>query len=223
MKIYARASLVLMLFVALPLFSQEAPGEALFKRLQQLNATVFATGSTDFGKLEELRKSQADGQKPEVAILSCADSRTPPELIFRQSLGSIFVVRTAGNIADPFAIASLEYAVTRPLPWNTVLIIVMGHSDCGAVKAALNPGDAPTPSLQALFDRIRESFLFSAYPYSEKPTAQFLLTATEANARNAANYLIAHSSVLREKVGSRKLTIMPAYYDIPSGLVRGLR
>jgi len=222
MKALSRLPLALvLLFVAIPLFAQDAPGEALFKRLQQLNATVFATGSTDFGKLEELRKSQADGQAPQVAILSCADSRTPPELLFRQSLGGIFVVRAAGNVADPFAIASLEYAVTQKDPWNTILIIVMGHSDCGAVKAALNPGDAPTPSLQELLDRIRESFV--GYRYTANPTKQSLRIATEANARASANYLVAHSTVLRSAVGSRKIVIIPAYYDIPSGLVTDLR
>src|SRR5439155_949329 len=82
-------------------------------------------------------------QSPRVTVLSCADSRVPPELVFNQGVGDLFVLRVAGNVPDPFVIASVEYAITGgktpPDPW-TKLIVVMGHQYCGAVEAALKAG-----------------------------------------------------------------------------------
>lgn len=95
-------------------------------------------------------KKLSEGQKPHAIVLSCSDSRVPPEIIFDQKLGEVFVVRTAGQSLDSMAIASIEYAVAH---LGSNLILVMGHESCGAVKAALstlNGGDAGSPSLNKL-------------------------------------------------------------------------
>jgi carbonic anhydrase len=145
-----------------------------------------------------------------VTVLSCADSRVPPELIFGRTVGDLFVVRVAGNVAGVFDIASIEYAIEHG--W-TRLIVVMGHEDCGAVKAALDPDDPGTPSLTALVQRIRESFI-------DLPSGPDRLpSAVKANARSSAAYLLAHSTVIRKAVLEHHVGLIVAYYNLKSGKV----
>jgi carbonic anhydrase len=174
----------------------------------------FAAGGvlrTDVGK------APYGKQSPEITVLSCADSRVPPELVFHQSVGDLFVVRTAGNIAGPFDIASIEYAIAPKQNW-TKLIVVLGHSSCGAVDSALT-ATAPTGSnsLDALLDRIRESFVGISRPWS----IANLKEATYANARYSAQYLVAHSAIIRGAVTrtENRIEIIPAYYDLETGRV----
>src|ERR1051325_8623649 len=107
---------------------------------------LFVEGQVVYGSLRSARATWATKQNPPVSILSCADSRVPAEILFQRTVGELFVVRTAGNIEDEFNVASLEYAVAKG--W-TKLIVVMGHSECGAVDASLAEPkkDEPTPSL----------------------------------------------------------------------------
>lgn len=162
----------------------------------------YVGGSLEYRTLRERRHATAASQNPPVTVLSCADSRVPPELIFDRTVGDLFVVRVAGNIADDFELASLEFAIANG--W-TKLIVVMGHEECGAVKAALEAGDPPTPSLVALVTRIRESLHHDA-------DRESLRTATDANARYTAEYLTTHSAVIREAVRQGKVKIVSAYY-----------
>src|SRR5215212_861852 len=137
-------------------FAQSA--NPLWDELMEGNAR-FVKGSLEYQALRQLRNATAGGQAPQTSILSCSDSRVPVELIFDRTIGELFVVRVAGNVDDTFGIASLEYAASSPRYW-TKLLVVMGHSDCGAVKASFTqpaPGQ-PTPSLFALIMRIRKSF-----------------------------------------------------------------
>src|SRR2546421_11971299 len=164
-----RSRLILVaFFVAFPLVAQAPfpapwpkppvpppPPEAYWQTLMTGNATYMA-GALPYTGLQAQRDANVGGQNPPVTVLSCADSRVSPELMFGRGIGDLFVVRVAGNVAGPFDIASIEYAIAHD--W-TRLIVVMGHEDCGAVKAALDPKDPPTPSLVALVQRIRESFI----------------------------------------------------------------
>lgn len=139
-------------------FAQEDTN-ALWGELMEGNAR-FVKGSIEYQSLRQLRNATAGGQAPQTSILSCSDSRVPVELIFDRTVGELFVVRVAGNVDDVFGIASLEYAASSPRYW-TKLIVIMGHSDCGAVKASFTepkPPGTPTPSLYALIMRIRKSF-----------------------------------------------------------------
>jgi carbonic anhydrase len=111
----------------------------------------FATGKAKPRALVSLRQSLAKGQHPKAIILSCSDSRVPPEILFDQTLGDLFVV-PAGNIADAIGLASMEYAVEH---LGSTVLVVMGHTKCGAVTAASSGEKMPTSNLQALVDQIQ--------------------------------------------------------------------
>jgi carbonic anhydrase len=150
----------------------------------------------------------AQGQKPFAAILSCADARVDPSWIFASGSGELFQVRSAGNTAFNEAIASMEYAVSV---LGTPLLLVMGHSACGAVKAAI-ASNPLTPLLEELVQPIRASI---------KP-GEGLEAVIKGNVRAAASTMVAKSAVLRGAVDSGKLTIRGAYFDIGSGQVSWL-
>ena len=149
--------------------------------------------------------SLAQGQKPYAAILSCADSRVDPGWLFASGSGELFQVRSAGNTAFDDGIASLEYAVAV---LGTPLVLVMGHSGCGAVKAAMG-SDPLTPMLEGLVKPIRASL----------HSGDALNAAIQGNVRYAANQLTSRSTVLKEAVAAGKLSIRSAYFDIGSGKV----
>ncbi|MFM7452756.1 MAG: carbonic anhydrase, partial [Cyanobium sp.] len=150
----------------------------------------------------------AQGQKPYAAILSCADSRVDPGWLFASGSGELFQVRNAGNTAFDDGIASLEFAVAV---LGTPLVIVMGHSGCGAVKAAM--GSEPlTPLLEGLVKPIRASLR----------SGDALNAAIQGNVRYAADQLTSRSTVLKEAVAAGKLSIRSAYFDIGSGKVTPL-
>lgn len=188
-------------FVSLAAFAQEAPQPDLWRALMDGNR-LFVQGQVVYGNLPSLRSLWAGGQNPPVSIVSCADSRVPAEIVFARTVGEMFVVRVAGNVEDAFNIASLEYAVKNN--W-TKLIVVMGHSKCGAVEAAIaNPQPPPTPSLGLLITRIRASFK------TDKPEVK---RATIDNVCYTANQLRTWSATLR------KVPMKMAYYDVESGVV----
>jgi carbonic anhydrase len=145
------------------------------------------------------------GQKPFAATLSCADSRVDPSWLFTCGSGELFEVRCAGNTAFDDAIASLEYAVSV---LGTPLILVMGHSGCGAVQAAL--ADAPlTPLLEHLVTPIRASL----------KSGDTLTQAVQGNARYAAGQLTLRSRLLKDASAQGQLTIRSAFVDIGTGVV----
>ncbi|HYK05677.1 MAG TPA: carbonic anhydrase [Thermoanaerobaculia bacterium] len=171
--------------------------------------------------MDQARKDYATTQNPPVTILSCSDSRVPPELVFSQTIGELFVVRTAGNIASTLDIASIEYALLPhtnfPNGW-TRLIVVLAHQHCGAVAAALDlsKDEQLTPGLHELVTQIRRSFtpipgwpLGLVSPYD----------AEIANARFAANDLLARSGVIRDAVTNKGVKIYVAYYKTEGGKV----
>jgi len=176
----------------------------------------YKNGRLPYTDIEGARERTADKQKPPVTVLSCSDSRVPPELVFGRTVGDLFVVRVAGNVADPFEIASIEYAISKG--W-TKLIVVMGHENCGAVEEALKNDDPPTPSLVALVQRIRESFIdLPAWPEKDR-----LERGVKANARGSAAYLLAHSTVIRKAVLEKRVGLIVAYYKLESGAVEVLQ
>jgi carbonic anhydrase len=149
--------------------------------------------------------AMASGQRPWAALLSCADSRVSPEWIFVSGSGELFDVRCAGNTAFDDGIASLEYAVAE---LAVPLILVMGHSGCGAVTAAL--ADAPlTPLLEQLVKPIRAAL----------QPGDDLFLAVRHNAAHSAQELSRRSALLREAVSAGRLRIQPACFDIASGAV----
>jgi carbonic anhydrase len=153
-----------------------------------------------------LKQSTAEKQEPFAAVLSCADSRVPVELIFDQSIGHIFVTRIAGNIITPEIVASLEYAATA---LGTKVLLVIGHAGCGAVKATIQGKEVPG-QISALFQHIQPAV---------DQAGDILEAATKANARIQAALLRESSTVVSALVNEGKLKVAAAYYDIVSGRV----
>ena len=153
-----------------------------------------------------LLKKTVDKQEPFASVLSCADSRVPVEIVFDQSIGQIFVTRVAGNIVTPEIIASLEYGAAD---LGTKVIVVMGHSGCGAVKAAIQGKDVPG-QISALFPHIRPA-IGQAGPNLEP--------AVKANARIQAALLRESSTVISGMLKEGKLKVVAAYYDLGTGTV----
>jgi carbonic anhydrase len=154
-----------------------------------------------------LRISLTSGQQPFAIILSCADSRVVPEMIFDCNIGELFVVRVAGNIANKSSAASIEYAVAH---LNCKMIVVLGHESCGAVTAAVQGGDNG-PNLNHLCDHIS-----SAVSMGEgKELAEII----KINAANNASDLVKNSSIISDAVNAGNLTIESAYYNLGSGKV----
>ena len=148
----------------------------------------------------------ARGQKPYAAILSCADSRVDPSWVFAAGAGELFQVRSAGNTAFNDAVASIEYSVSA---LGTALVLVMGHSGCGAVKAAM--GSNPlTPLLEELVQPIRTSL---------KP-GEGLEAAIKGNVQAAAAAITVKSELLRNAVQQGRLSVRGCYFDIASGRVK---
>ncbi len=154
-------------------------------------------------------------QAPHSIVLSCSDSRVPPEVVFDQKLGEIFVVRTAGQSLDNSSIASIEYAVEH---LHSQLLVVMGHTSCGAVKAAVSTapgGDIGSPYLNALVADIQPRISTKA---NAKHSENYLTESWE-NTQGAAKALLEKSSIVREAVKSGHLHLTTALYHLDSGAV----
>ena len=153
-----------------------------------------------------LKQHTDEKQEPFAAVLSCADSRVPVELVFDQSIGHIFVTRVAGNIITPEIIASLEYGAAV---LGTKVILVMGHANCGAVSAAIKGKEVPG-QISALFPHIQPAI---------DQAGTNLEAATKANAKIQATLLSEASTVVSGMVKEGKLKVVAGYYDLGTGAV----
>lgn len=180
-------------------------------RLEEGNAR-FVADKLD-GKLQDSsrRNSLTGAQDPYAIVLSCADSRVVPELAFDTGLGEIFVIRVAGNVANTSTIASIEYAVAHI---GSPVIIVLGHQSCGAVTAAINGGDNGY-NLNHLLSHITPAL-------NAADEGASVNDIVKVNAQLTAQDLVGRSSIIRNAVGTGKLKIVPAYYNLDSGKVEML-
>ena len=153
-----------------------------------------------------LKQHTAEKQEPFAAVLSCADSRVPVELVFDQTIGHIFVTRVAGNVITPEIIGSLEYGAAV---LGTKVILVMGHANCGAVSATIKGKDVPG-QISALFPHIQPA-VDQAGPNLE--------AATKANAKIQATLLSQASTVVSGLVKEGKLKVVAGYYELGTGAV----
>lgn len=154
-----------------------------------------------------------NGQQPQVVVLGCSDSRVCPSLLFDKNLGDLFVVRTAGNVADPVALGSLEYAVEV---LGVRVLLVLGHENCGAVSAVASVQRILTPNLESIVARIRPA-LKSVQGQAEGE--RLLRLAEQANVHQSAVDLLQNSSLLRQKVSTGKVRIFKALYRLNTGEV----
>lgn len=200
-------------FIAIPALAQ-TPGSQIWNELAAGNRR-FMEGKAEPRDLVARRKELAKTQSPRVAVLSCADSRVPPELIFDEGLGDLFVVRSAGESDDPLAVGSLEYAVEH---LGTIVIVVMGHQSCGAVKAACSGEKADSRNLEAVVAPIAAS---CTEVDKSKPDT-FDLAGCD-HVHSVARELLARSAILKTAAAEGKLTIVEAYYSLDTGEVTRLR
>lgn len=188
------------------------PDEAL-KKLMDGNARFMKDDKEYINWGEARRLELAKGQHPFATILSCSDSRVPPEHIFDQELGDLFVVRVAGNVADPIELGSVEYAAEH---LNVPLIMVMGHRKCGAVTASL-PDSKPEGNIGAIIKKIRPAVKKAEKGIKDKD--KLLDAAIEENAKLTAKTLTEKSEILKHLVESGKIKIVSAVYDLATGKV----
>jgi carbonic anhydrase len=197
--------------------------EAL-QRLQEGNIrfTLDVRGPDAFMN-QSRREELKNNQEPFAIILGCADSRVPAEIIFDQGLGDLFVIRIAGNIVAPSGIGSVEFAASR---FGTRLVVVLGHSRCGAILATLEELRRPTENqsrnLRSIVDRVRPSVegLLSADP---RPDLDAVVNeAVRANIRASVRNLRKGSEILEQLVQDGSLTIVGAEYSLETGVVEFL-
>lgn len=183
---------------------------AVWKDLEAGNQR-FVNGTLTHPNQSTARKTElAAGQHPAAIVLSCADSRVPPEIIFDQGLGDLFAVRVAGNIAPDDVIASLEYAVAHLGP---KLIVVLGHERCGAVDATIK-GGAPEGHLAAIVDRIKP-----AVDATKGKPGDALDNAVRANVANVVAQLKNTGPILAPRIKSGEVKVVGARYDLDTNKV----
>lgn len=188
------------------------PDEAL-KKLLDGNARFMKEDKEYINWGQARREELTKGQHPFAIILSCSDSRVPPEHIFDQELGDIFVIRVAGNVADPIELGSVEYAAEH---LNVPLVMVMGHRKCGAVTATI-AGGKPEGNIAAIVKKITPAVNTAKKKAKDKEA--LLDAAIDENAKLTAKTLTEKSSILRHLVESGKLKIVSGVYDLATGKV----
>jgi carbonic anhydrase len=173
----------------------------------------FAAGKHTSNGLVKSRKALVKGQQPDVIVISCSDSRVPPELVFDKNLGELFVIRTAGNVADRIALGSIEYAAEH---LHSKMLVVLGHETCGAVAATLSGDTMPTKNLRAIVNAIRPAFK----GHEEcKPNGAGGSTCVKLNVTKSAQNMIERSPILKELVADGSLHVVHAIYEMESGKV----
>src|SRR6266700_1461530 len=187
-----------------------APAEAIAK-LKEGNGR-YASGKLQHpGQTTERRAELTKDQHPFAVIVSCSDSRVPPEIVFDQGLGDLFIVRVAGNVINDEGLGSIEYSVDH---LGTRLILVLGHQSCGAVKAARETiaakGKAPGQI---------ESLVAAIKPAVEATAKDDLETTVKANVKNVVQALRSSTPILKAKVDSRDIRVIGGYYSLDTGAV----
>ncbi|MBT8099901.1 MAG: carbonic anhydrase [Gammaproteobacteria bacterium] len=192
------------------------------KALSRLRAgnERFAAGLQSVEAMSARPADTASDQSPFAIILGCSDSRVPAEIVFDQGLGDLFVIRVAGNIVAPSQIGSIEFAASK---FGTRLVVVMGHSQCGAVIATVEqlqtPSDSRSRNLRSIVDFVRPSVEASLAEGSDDDHDALVERAVRANIRASVDHLRHGSEILEELIADDALTIVGAEYSLTTGLV----
>jgi carbonic anhydrase len=194
--------------------------EAL-ERLQQGNLRFVSSAGRSEALLDHTRRAElAQAQNPFAIVLGCSDSRVPAEIVFDQGLGDLFVIRVAGNIVAPSQVGSVEFAASR---FGTRLVVVLGHSQCGAILATLEELHRPTENqsrnLRSIVDRVRPSVegLFATELAHDQDA--LVKQAVRANIRASASHLRHGSEVLEQLIEKDELLVVGAEYSLETGMV----
>ncbi len=196
----------------------------VFARLREGNGRFVAGLAGGGAPIGPKRRTElATGQDPFAVILGCSDSRVPAEIIFDQGLGDLFVIRVAGHIVEPSQIGSVEFAAER---FGIRLVVVLGHSGCGAVTATLEelqrPSEARSPNLASIVNKIRPTvaaLISESDPADPEPLID---RAVRANIRASVNDLREKSPILRDLLDRQRLLIVGAEYSLKTGVVEFL-
>lgn len=197
---------------------------AALQRLKEGNKR-FVSGVRSIDTLirQTQRSEFLDGQEPFAIILGCSDSRVPAEIVFDQGLGDLFVIRVAGNIVAPSQIGSIEFAAER---FGTQLVVVLGHSMCGAVIATIDeleqPSNDRSANVLSIVNRIRPSVAPLYNTSLRNDPDELLNAAIRANILTATNHLRHGSQVLEQLILNNKLTVVGAEYSLETGIVEFL-
>ena len=196
------------------------PAHDALLRLQEGNRR-FATDTRSADNLSSLtRRALVVGQQPFAIILGCSDSRVPAEIVFDQGLGDLFVIRVAGNIVAPSQVGSVEFAAER---YSTRLVVVLGHSQCGAIQATLEELQQTTEhqsrNLRSIVDRVRPSMEGLLKTELVHDSEALLREAVRANVRVSANQLRHGSEVLERLIDHDGLHVVGAEYSLETGVV----
>jgi len=205
-----------LLMVMLPAaFADNKPGVPAGEAITRLKAGNgrFVLGRRLPANYPAERARLLKDQHPYAVLLTCSDSRVPPELVFDESLGKLFIVRVAGNVTDPVALGSIEYAAGK---LGARLLVVLGHESCGAVEATLEGGHV-SPNLEAIVRKIQPA-ADRAKARGLGPEATLKLAIKE-NVHEQMDNALKESDVLREMVEKKMLTIRGAVYQLASGRV----
>lgn len=194
--------------------------EAL-ERLQAGNQR-FVSGVQSLSTLSSRarRSDLVAGQAPFAIVLGCSDSRVPAEIVFDQGLGDLFVIRVAGNIIAPSLVGSVEFAADK---FGTRLVVVLGHSNCGAIQATLEELERPSahrsPNLHSIVDRIRPSVQSLLETELKHNPDELFHQAVRANIRTSANHLRHGSRILEKLIARDGLLVVGAEYSLETGVV----
>src|SRR5213596_2957257 len=187
-----------------------APAEAISK-LKEGNGRYTSGNLQHPGQTTERRTELAKTQHPFATIVSCSDSRVPPEIVFDQGLGDLFIVRVAGNVINDEGLGSIEYSVDH---LGTRLIVVLGHQSCGAVKAARETIAAKSKAPGHI-----ESLVTAIKPAVDSTAKGDLETTVKANVKNVVQALRASTPILKAKVDSGDVQVIGGYYSLDTGAV----
>ena len=193
--------------------------EAL-QRLREGNKRFVADDKGSTPTCHSRRNELVAGQKPFAIILGCSDSRVPVEILFDQGLGDLFVIRVAGNIVAPSLVGSVEFAADK---FGTRLVVVLGHSKCGAVQATMDelrrPSKSRSPNLMSIVERIRPA-VETLLETEQQHTAEALTRlAIHANIRASADHLRHGSQILEQLIHKDGLLVVGAEYSLETGMV----
>jgi carbonic anhydrase len=198
-----------------------SPGTSALHRLREGNLRFVSELQGSGASTGETRRRElVAGQEPFAIILGCSDSRVPAEIVFDQGLGDLFVIRVAGNIVAPSQIGSVEFAAER---FGTRLVVVLGHSLCGAILATLEELERPTerrsPNLRSIVDRVRpavEGLLEAGLAYDRETLVHH---AVRANIRASVDHLRHGSEILERLIQKDGLLVVGAEYSLETGVV----
>lgn len=192
--------------------------EAL-ERLRAGNRRFVDGTRTSTAQLSAQARGASLEQRPFAIVLGCSDSRVPAEMVFDQGLGDLFVIRVAGNIVAPSQVGSVEFAANA---FGTRLVVVMGHSHCGAIQATLDEMRSPSGqsrNIRSIVDRIRPSVESLARTELRNDPAALAAEAVRANVRASVNQLRHGSEILETLIARDGLRVVGAEYSIESGVV----